>query len=316
MKAGSRGLLVVALAGGLACRGPAPAAVETPIRVAVSVPPQAYFVDRIGGERVLTQVMVPTGAEPHSYEPSPQQVLTLGGARLYVKIGHPDFPFEKQHLEPLLAAQPALEVVDMAAGVELLPVGAGVELREDGGGPGPSLPRPTGGETDPHIWLAPSAVRIACANIAAALVRVDPSGETIYRENLRRLLDDIDRLDRELRATLGGVRGRSFLVLHPAWGYFAEEYGLEQVAVETGGKEPSAARLVALIDAARRAGVRAVFIQRGFAEHGARVLAREIGAEVITIDPLAYDWLANLRQVGELLREALSGERVATDRRG
>ena len=256
------------------------------IRVAVSVPPQAYFVDRVGGDRVTVEVMVPPGAAPDSYEPTPQQVLALRRARLYVEVGHAAFPFERRYLEGVNG----LELVNMTAGVELLPAPAGDEH---------------GGDLDPHVWTSPAAVVAAARNIAAALGRIDPAGAPVYQRNLTAFLADVAALDREIRATLAGVEHRRFLVFHPAWGYFARDYGLEQVAIETNGKEPSPARLVALITEARREGIRVVFVQRGFSDRAARVIAAELGAEVVALDPLAYDWLDNLRRVAEALRRAL-----------
>jgi zinc transport system substrate-binding protein len=292
------GATVVALFA--ACAGPsAPAGQGVggsggAVEVAVSVPPQAYFVDRVGGDRVRVTVMVPPGAAPDSYEPSPQQVLGLRRARLYVEVGQAAFPFEARYLAA--GSGPGPEVVDMSAGVEPLPAAAGDAHGTDGGA----------GEMDPHVWLAPSAVRVAARNIAAALTRADPAGAAVYEHNLAAFLADVDALDRDVRATLAGLKQRKFLVFHPAWGYFAREYGLQQVAIESGGKEPSPAQLVALIAAARRDGVKVVFVQRGFSDRAARVIASELGAEVVAVDPLAYDWLDNLRRVAEAFRRALS----------
>jgi zinc transport system substrate-binding protein len=276
-----------------ACAGPPRGDGGGVVQVAVSVPPQAYFVDRVGGDRVRVTVMVPPGAAPDSYEPSPQQVLALRRAHLYVEVGQAAFPFEARYLAA--GSGPGPEVVDMSAGVEPLPVAAGDAHGPDEGG----------GEMDPHVWLAPSAVAVAARNIAAALTRVDPPGAAVYARNLAAFLADVAALDRDVRATLSGLKQRKFLVFHPAWGYFAREYGLQQVAIESGGKEPSPAQLVALIAAARSDGVKVVFVQRGFSDRAARVIASELGAEVVAVDPLAYDWLANLRRVAEAFRRAL-----------
>lgn len=272
-----------------------------PIRVAVSVPPQAYFVDRIGGERVAVEVMVPPGAAPDSYEPSPQQILALRQARLYVKVGHAGFPFETRYLEVPAAARsgagPALELVDMSRGIDLLPAPEAFAGEASG--------IHAHGNIDPHVWVAPAAVAVAAENIAAALTRIDPAGTAVYRDNLAAFLADVAALDRDVRAELAGVARRRFLVYHPSWGYFAREYGLEQVAIESEGKDPSPAHVVALVEEARREGIRTVFVQRGFSDRAARVIAAELGAEVVVLDPLAYDWLANLREVAKALRRAL-----------
>ncbi len=272
----------------LSCAAPAPRGEK--VQVAVSVPPQAYFVDRIAGGRVDVRVLVPPGASPATYEPTPQQMLSLGRSRLYVAVGHPDFPFERRHLAGFREHHESLEVVDMAAG---LPV-----LEDDGGH----------GENDPHVWLSPAAVRVAAENVARALRRADPEGRAVYEANLDAFLAEIDALDAEIASLLSGLKHRAFLVQHPAWGYFARHYDLEQMAIESGGKEPSPAALVELVERARDEGVTAVFVQRGFADRGARVVAGEIGARVVQVDPLAYEWPASLRQAAAAFAEALGHE--------
>jgi len=246
-------------------------AAELPLVVSVSVPPQAYFVERIGGERVEVHVLVPPGTSPATYEPSPRQMVALGRSRLYVEVGHPDFLFEQRHLETLLKGNTQVVTVDMAAGT-------GTFCQDEQG-------RELDG--DPHIWLSPRLMRTAAANIAAELVRLDPEGAPYYRQNLESLLSDIERLDLELRQLLSGLQGRRFMVFHPAWSHFACEYGLRQMAIESGGKEPGPAQLVATIEEARREGIRVVFAQNE------------------ELDPLAHDWLENLRFSAERIAAAL-----------
>jgi len=264
-------------------------AAELPLVVSVSVPPQAYFVERIGGERVEVHVLVPPGTSPATYEPSPRQMVALGRSRLYVEVGHPDFLFEQRHLETLLKGNTQVVTVDMAAGT-------GTFCQDEQG-------RELDG--DPHIWLSPRLMRTAAANIAAELVRLDPEGAPYYRQNLESLLSDIERLDLELRQLLSGLQGRRFMVFHPAWSHFACEYGLRQMAIESGGKEPGPAQLVATIEEARREGIRVVFAQKGFSDRSARVIAAELDARVEELDPLAHDWLENLRFSAERIAAAL-----------
>lgn len=271
------------------------ASAEGKVQVAVSVPPQAYFVDRIGGERVDVQVMIPPGTSPHAFEPTPQQMVAFSRARLYVRVGHPDFPFEKKHLDGLLRRHPEIEAIDMAEGVRLL---RAAEPEGHGGDHGH-------GDTDPHVWLCPEAVALSAPRVAMALARLDPAHAELYEANLAAFLADLAALDEELRASFAGLEQRRFMVQHPAWGYLAAHYGLEQIAIESGGKEPGPAALVALIERARQEGVRVVFVQQGIADRTARTLAREVGAEVAVVDPLAYDWIENLRSVGAAFRKAL-----------
>jgi len=279
-----RGLTFLAL---LAACGTAPSARGPSgdrIPVAVSVPPQAYFVEKIGADRVRVEVMIPPGVSHEDYSPSPRQVVALSDARLYVKVGHPAFEVERRFLDPFLARLPGIRVVDMSRGMD--------------------------GSSDPHVWVAPATVRVAARNIAAALAAADPGHAGEYQANLRAFLAEIDALDREIRDRLGpGTPGqvRRFMVYHPSWGYFAREYGLEQVAIEAEGKEPSAQGLIQLIDRGRREGVKVVFVPGGFPRKSAQVIADAVGGRVLTANPDARDWADNLRRVAAAIAEAYGG---------
>ena len=270
-----------------ACSAPPEPSAVAKIQVAVSVPPQAYLVERIGGDRVEVRVMIPPGTSPAVYEPSPRQLVALSRARLYVKVGHPHFLFEETHLEGLLNRLPNVVVIEMV----------------DDGEKHPS----TAIEEDPHVWLSPAAMKKTAVEIAGALAGIDPEHAAEFRQRQERLLEEIDRTDAGIRSLLEPLEERSFVVYHPAWGHFASEYGLEQRAIEQEGKEPSPARLVQLIELARERDIRVIFVQEGFSEQGARVIANEIGAEVRALDPLALDWSDNLMQVAETLSAALGG---------
>lgn len=284
--AGAAIALALPLLGGAAC-GPEPgraaAAVPSPAEerlvVAVTVAPLAWLAEGVGGARVETAVMIPPGHEPHAYEPRPREMAALDRAHAYVAVGHPQLAFETRHVEPALAARPEVAVVRLAE------------------------PGAAGGD-DPHLWLSPARMRAAAAALAAALQRIDLRHAAGYRERLAAVEARIDAADREAAALLAGLPHRRFLVYHPAWGAFAEHYRLEQVAIEADGKEPGPRELARRIEAARAAGMRTVFVQRGFAERPARVVAAELGARVVALDPLARGWDANLvAAAGEIARE-------------
>jgi zinc transport system substrate-binding protein len=217
-------------------------------------------------------------------------VAALAGARIYIKVGHPAFEVETHSIVPFLDRLPKILVVDMSQGMDLI-AGEGSEGHHEGG--------------DPHVWVAPSTVRVAARNIAAALRTVDPGHAAEYAANLRAFEAEIDDLDRDIRERLGSsTGGRKFMVYHPSWGYFAHEYGLEQIAIEAEGKEPSAQRLIQLIDRGRRENVRVIFVQGGFPRKSAQVIADAVGGRVLTADPQERDWAGNLRRVAAELGEA------------
>jgi zinc transport system substrate-binding protein len=262
------------------------------LRVVATVPPQAWLVKRLGGDRVEVDVLLPPGASEHTYEPTPQQVARLADARLVVEVGHPALLFERRLLDAMLSREPRPLVVEMTHGLVL---------------PEAPPPAPHSHGADPHVWLSPKVMRSSAVAVAAALERLDPAGAPLYRANLHTMLAEIDGLDAELARELGELPSRRFLVYHPAWGWFARDYGLEQVAIETDGKEPSPRQLVALVDEARRAGTRAVFVQRGEYDRPAQAVAGELGARVVALEPLAEDWPSNLRRAAAALREGAGG---------
>ena len=248
--------------------------------VVVSVAPQAFFVERLAGDRVDIMVLIPPGASPATHEPSMSELGAMERARLFVKVGHPNFPFERSWLDRLLRESGPVRVVDCAEG---LPVHA----------------------EDPHIWVGVTATRHALPRIATALIELLPEARSEIEARLSRLIAEIDAVDLEIRAALAGIDQRRFYVFHAAWGYFAADYGLEQVPIEIGHKEPDPHRLATIIDRARADGVRVIFVQPQFSRRSAEVIAGEIGGRVVPLDPLARDWLGNLRDVAAAFRTAL-----------
>lgn len=294
-------LIVLFLA---ACRAPAPAATDQgdlhndTINVTVSIAPQQYFVERIAGDRVSVTVMVPTGSDPHTYEPSPGQMRALSDADLYLAIGE---SFEQVWMDRFRAMNPDMLVVDTSDGIQRLSRPDAVQNEDEA-----ALDSDHDDHAvDPHIWVSPALVKIQAQTIRDAFVQIDAANESAYEAGLASLLADIDALDDEIRATLSGMERRRFLVFHPSWGYFAQEYGLEQIPVEVGGQEPSAAELAKVIALAQEEGIRVVLAQPEFSTQAAETIAREIGGEVLLVSPLAPDWLANMRRVAETFARAL-----------
>lgn len=250
------------------------------IPVAVTILPQAYIVERIGGNYTDVKVMIPKGICPETYEATPQQLISLSDARIYVKIGRDDFPAEKKFLKILTNRKVAPDVVSMAANSSQQ-------------------------EQDPHIWLSPTIVKKISYDIYSALARIDPVHKAYYERNLASFLRDIVETDREIRTILAGKEGKTFMVYHPAWGYFAAEYGLKQLAIEEEGKPANLSHMRKIVDVARKKDIDVIFVQKGFDLRSARAVATEIGARIIETDPLEKDWLANLKNFAKLLQESV-----------
>ena len=261
-----------------------PAASLAQIQVMVSIPPQVYVVEQLGGDLVEVTSMLPPGGLPHAYEPTPQQMRRLSRSDMYVRI---QVEFEDAWWGKIANINPGMFVVDSIEGIERL------ENAEDGSA------------HDPHVWLAPPLVKQQATAICEGLIHVDPEHADSYRAGKRALLQQLDELDREIRDALSDLPSRTFLVFHPSWSYFARAYNLEQLSIEIEGKEPSAAELMQVIKTAQKHNIRVIFVQPQTSRRSAETIARQIGADVAVLDPLAQNWAENLRIVTQALKKAL-----------
>lgn len=283
------------------------------LSVFVSIAPQKYFVQQIGKEQVEVEVMVPAGADAHTYEPKPGQMVALSRARLYFAVGVQ--PFERIWLPKFGASHPDLRIVHTDRGIQKIPMEAPhydadgnqhprAGYREKGEGVDDTHAQQRG-EPDPHIWLSPPLVMIQARAILDALQQIDPSHRTAYETNYQAFVAALAALDSDFKNMFAGRQGMQFMVLHPAWGYFAQAYGLKQLPVEIEGKSPKPARLKELIELARAKNIKIIFAQPQFSAKSAALVANEIGGQVIFADPLAPNWSQNLREVAQKLRAAL-----------
>ena len=276
-----------------------------PLPVFVSILPQKYFVEKIGGKMVDVSVMVLPGANPHIYEPKPNQMVALSKAKIYFAIG---ITFEDAWLKKFTAMNPKMRVVQTEAGIEKIPVQAHHHHEEAKGGSQQKTKRPgeeDHGTMDPHVWTSPPEVKILARNILKALQEIDPSCSSLYESNHGDFVKEIETLDAELRSIFAGNRGMKFMVFHPSWGYLARAYGLEQVPIEIEGKDPKPAQLKELIQHARQEGVKVIFVQPQFSTKSAETIVKAIGGQVVFADPLSADWAKNLRDQAHQFKAAL-----------
>lgn len=271
--------------------GQSPRPSDGRLSVFVSIVPQKQFVERIAGDLVDVTVMVEAGSDPHTYEPRPAQMAGLQDATVYFTIG---VPFEDVWMERIAASNPGMRIVDSSAGITRVVHGEGHEHGHEH----------HEGALDPHIWLAPGLVKIQAGNICSALQEIDPANSGVYADNLEAFLIELDLLSTEIGTLFGQSGTVEFLVFHPAWGYFADEFGLEMISVERGGQEPSPSELAELIDLARQRGITVVFAQPEFSTDAADVIAREIGGSVVLVSPLSLDWAGSMRQIAATIAGA------------
>lgn len=277
--------------------------------VTAGLPPVAYLAAAVGGERVNVESMLPEGRTPHDFTPRTQTVRQAARTKIFFTTGQ---TFERKIAGFL---SDGTRVCDVTAGIRRIPFTAGEEKDHDHGNrrhhhhDDGSHCAGHGDEDDPHVWLSAKNASVMADNIASALAAADPNGAEAYRRNCAALKRELDRLDRDIRRDLAPFAGRTFFVYHPAFGYFAADYGLRQRAVELNGREAGAAQLAAIIREAREARASTVFVQKQFNPRTAKALADRIGGTVAELDPLAYDLPANLRRTADALRRGFLRER-------
>jgi len=282
------------------------------VAVFVSIIPQKYFVQQIGKNLVDIQVMVQPGASPATFEPKPRQMAAIAKTHIYFSIG---VPFENVWLNRIASSNPNMMVVQTDHGIPKTPMADPHHHRGQADQQKPDQHhenerdqdenRRDRGILDPHIWLSPPLVMIQARAILSALQKVDPVHHSDYEANYKAFISEISKLDAELRNIFSGKHGLQFMVFHPAWGYFADTYGLKQIPVEIEGKNPKPAQLKELIEYANQNDIKVIFVQPQFSAKSAEVIAGGIGGQVVLADPLAEEWTVNLRKVARAIKVAL-----------
>ncbi len=251
------------------------------IGVIVSVAPEAEFVKAVGGDKVNVVVMVPPGANPHTYEALPQQLREISKAEMYVEVGTP-LEFELNYMDKIKSANPDMLIVNSSTGVSLIPNTA---EHEEG--------------SDPHIWVSPKNAKIMVENIYQGLVQVDPANKGYYMKNRNNYLQQLDKVDKNLTKSLKGKENSSILVYHPAWAYLCKDYHLQQISIESGGKEPTPHEITSIVDLARKNNIKVVFVEPQYNPSSAEIIASEIGGNVVSVDDLGENYIENMKKIEE-----------------
>lgn len=260
----------------------------------VTIAPQHYFLKKLVGDTYKINTLVPPSTSPETYEPSPATMIELGKSNAYFKVGF--LGFENAWSEKLAQNNPNVRIVDCSEGIELVE-----DEHGHGHSHGDGHDHAHGDGADPHIWSSPKNALKMAENMLAALLEIDSENADIYRENFKSLSEEIAKTDEIIKKKLENIPSRSFIIYHPALGYFAQDYGLTQYSIEFEGKSPSPAQLKETVDLARKDNIKIVFIQQGFDTKNAEVVANEIGAKVCMINPLAEDWDKELIRLADIL---------------
>ena len=262
--------------------------------IIVSILPQKIFVDKIGGVKVDTSVMVEAGASPHTYEPKASQMKKVTQADLYLSIG---VEFENVWLDKFKNQNNNLIISDISKDINKTAMKAHHDEHEH-----EHHEKKEVKSKDPHIWVDPINVKQIAKNICATLIDVDSNNSEYYKENLVKYLKELDDLDSEIKSILKDTeKDATFMVFHPAWGYFAKRYNLTQLPVEVEGKEPKIKALVQLMKKAKKQKVQAIFTQPEFSDKSAKIIANNLDINVIKASPLAENWSENLRNLAKAI---------------
>ena len=264
---------------------------ETPV-IAVTIEPQRYFTQAIAGDKFDVVAIVPQGTSPETYDPTPQQLVSLANSKAFLRIGH--IGFERVWMDRILDNTPHIQVFDTSEDVNFI----FDEHDHDHGHEGHSC----GGGVEPHIWNSTENAYIIARNTYKALCQLDKENEQYYLQRYDSLCNVIEQTDSIICGLFDKPRKRqAFMIYHPALSYFARDYGLLQISIEEGGKEPSPAHLKNLIDFCRNNEVDVIFVQPEFDSRTAEIVAKETGSRIVPINPLNYNWQEEMISIAKAL---------------
>lgn len=259
--------------------------------VSVTILPQQYLAEQIAGGRFDIHCMVPQNSNPEAYDPTPEQLMKVEKSEAYLRVG--TIGFEMAWMERLARNNPDMKIYDTSQGVDMI---EGTHTHTHGDGMEHTLHM-----TDPHIWCSPGNVGVMAQNIYNAFVELDPEGRACYKANYEKLVKKIERVDSLVTDILQPCKGVTFAIYHPSLTYLARDYELQQLCIEEAGKENSALSMKHIVERARDAQVEIVFVQKEFNARQVETFAREIDAEVITINPLNYDWESEMIHIAHAI---------------
>jgi zinc transport system substrate-binding protein len=253
----------------------------------VSILPLKYFADKIVGDLYKVEVTVPPGAGPETYSPTPKQMMLLDQASAYFSIGY--LGFEQTLTENFKSTNPNLQLFILSKRIDLIKDEQQHENHVHLQG------------VDPHIWSSPKTAKLIAQNIFDGMVQIDPENGDTYRKNLNNLLAEIEKVDFTVTKLLAGSLSKKFIIFHPALGYFARDYGLDQLSIEFEGKAPSPRHLQTVIETAKSENIKFILIQKEFDQEFAEIIAKETGSKIIQIDPLDYNWPEQMISIAKKL---------------
>ena len=264
-----------------------------PLQIFVSVVPQKHFAEKVGGDQVKVESMVQPGFSPETYEPTAQQISALSKAQLYVRVG---MPFEEAWMKRIQGVNPTIAIMDARDDVKLRTLESHAHDEHE-----VDASEHKTVESDPHLWVSPRIAKQMAKQLADSFSKLRPEQTEFFNKNYTSFAAELDQLDQELTELFKDKQGLKFMVFHPAWGYLADAYGLQQIPIEVEGKEPGAKALTAIINEAKHENVKTIFVQPQFSQRAAEQVAKAIQGKVVSVDNLAEDYIPNLRKAARLI---------------
>lgn len=264
--------------------------------VTVTIEPQRFFAEKIGGDKFVINCVVPSGQSPETYDPTPKQMVQIGKSEAYLQIGY--IGFEQVWMEKIRENNPDLKIFDLSEGMKFVTEEADEHHHEEG-----DHHHQHAGGVDPHIWSSIEGAKVIAWNTLNAFIALDAANTEYYWKNYNTLLADIEKTDTTLKQLLDPLTNRTFIIYHPALTYLADEFRLTQLCIEMDGKEPSPAQLKELVEIAKENQTKVVFIQQEFDKKNAELIAKETGCKLVVINPLDYNWDKELIHIAKALAD-------------
>jgi zinc transport system substrate-binding protein len=253
------------------------------IGVAVSIGPEVEFVKSVGGDKVDVTLMMPASADPHTYEPLPNQLSQVSNAEMYAEIGT-SIEFETNYMDNIKAANPKMLVVNTSKGVNLISNSAEGEANT----------------YDPHVWVDPKNAEIMVNNIYDGLVEVDPADKDYFTKNRDQYIMQLRELDKNTTKILKSKNGSYILLYHPSFGYYAKDYNMTQVSAMINDEEPSPQRIAMMIDLAKKYNITTFYSEPQYSIRVMESIASQTGAHVVTVNDLDENYLQNMANIARI----------------
>ena len=260
--------------------------------VIASIAPVEYLAKAVGGDKIEVQSLAK--GDVHSYEPKPNDMKAVAKARIFIAAG---LEFEEAWIPRFKASAKNLEVVKSDAKIAKLKEEREEQAEHD---------EKHEAHADPHVWLNPMLAITMARNISDALIDMDKANKDFYLENFQKLMNDLLAFDESAKESLAGLKNRKFVVYHPAWGYFAAHYDLEQISIERSGKEPKIDEMASTLKMIKDENIKVIFADPNRSQKSAQILASQTGAKVELLDPLGYNLLENLKIAVGAIKDANS----------